>query len=354
MRARLRASDVLLAFAVLAAMVLVALLGRATGGGGFDTFASSDFRSGGYAAWFALLQREGISTQAFERRPAELDAQIATLIAATPTVASETGSRDAADQAALGRWVAAGGRLIALGAADAFRIAGSQATGVRPATDVARRTGGRLRGPLAANVARLAGLSADRLRHARRLGGVVLLADRGGPIVLRVPYGRGEIDYVSDPHPFDNQWIAHADNARLAFALAQSGASGAVAFDETLHGVLIERSWWQAISMPERTALGGIALAILLALAGSALRLGPAIALREVREPASDEFIAAVAALYERNHARRAAIALLAAGAQAAHGAAADELRRLAERQSPGNRDLIASAALARAIREGT
>jgi hypothetical protein len=352
MRAGLRLSDVLLAAAVLAGMVLVALLGKSPAAA-FDTFSASDFRSGGYAAWFALLQREGFETQAFARRPAELDARVATLIAATPTVASDTGSRDAADQAALGHWVAAGGRLIALGAADAFRIAGSHTIGVRPATATARRTGGPLYGPLARAVARLAGLSAERLRHARRLGGRVLLADRGGAIVLRVPYGRGAIDYVSDPHPFDNQWIAHADNARLAFALARPAGGGAVAFDETLHGVLIERRWWQAIDVPERTALVGIAFAILLALGGSALRLGPAIALREVREPASDEFVAAVAALYQRNRARRAAIALLAAGAQSAHGPAADELRRLAERETPADRDLIASAALARAIREG-
>jgi hypothetical protein len=182
----------------------------------------------------------------------------------------------------------------------------------------------------------------------------VLLGDRAGPIVVRIPTGRGEIDAVSDPHPFDNALIAQADNARLAFALARPRGGGAVAFDETLHGALIERRWWQAIDLPERVALAGIALAVLLALAGSALRLGPGIALREAREPASDEFIAAVAALYERNRARRAAIALLAAGAHAASGAAADELRRLAERQSPSDRDLIASAALARTIREGT
>jgi hypothetical protein len=350
--AGVRASDVLLALAVIAGMVFAALLGRSPAGG-FDTFASSDFRSGGYAAWFALLQREGLATQAFEQRPAELDARIDTLIAATPTLPAETGSRDAADQAALAHWVASGGRLIALGAGDAFRSTGSRVSGIRPPTVDARSPGGRLRGPLAASVAQLAGLSAQRFQLARGSSAGVLLADRSGPVVLRVPYGRGAIDFVSDPHLFDNGWIAHADNARLAFALARPRASGAVAFDETLHGVLIERTWWQAIDVPERTALAGIAIAILLALAGGALRLGPPIALREVREPASDEFVAAVAALYQRNKARRAAIALLAAGAQSAHGAAADELRRLAERQSPVDRDLIASAVLARAIREG-
>ena len=350
-RANLRASDLLLAVAVLAGMVLVAVLGR-TSGGGSDTFAASDFRSGGYAAWFTLLQREGITTQSFEHRPAELDARIATLIAATPVVPSDTGSRSAADQAALAGWVFAGGRLVAIGDGDAFQSAGSQAAGVRPKMLTVRRPRGPLRGPLAIGIAHLAGLSGDRFASSRR--DIALLVDGGGAIVVRVPYGRGEIDYVGDAQPFANRWIAHADNARLAYALAQSGARGAVAFDETLHGVLIERGWWQAIDVPERVALAGIALAMLIALAGSTLRLGPALVLREVREPASDEFIAAVAALYQRNGARRAAIALLAAGAQSAHGPAADELRRLAERQSPHDRDLIASAALARAIREGT
>ena len=54
------------------------------------------------------------------------------------------------------------------------------------------------------------------------------------------------------------------------------------------------------MSVPVRVALAGAVLTILIALAGGALRLGPPVSLRAAREPASDEFIAAVAALYRR------------------------------------------------------
>ncbi len=106
--------------------------------------------------------------------------------------------------------------------------------------------------------------------------------------------------------------------------------------------------------MPTRVALGGIALAIALALAGSALRLGPPLTMRPAREPASDEFIAAVAALYQRANARHAAIAMLAGGpSSAGTGPSAAELQRLVELRSPTERDVVDAAALAYALREG-
>ena len=75
--------------------------------------------------------------------------------------------------------------------------------------------------------------------------------------------------------------------------------------------------------------------------------------MRETREPASDEFVAATASLYERSRARHAALALLAHGARNANDAAAMQLRELAEREAPDDRDVIAGARLARISREG-
>ena len=296
---RVRASDASFVLLVLAGIVLVAVLNGRAPAAGSDTFASTDYRSGGYAAWYELLRREGVAVERFEGRPANLDASIDTLIAATPVVPAGADARRPADIAALARWVRDGGRLIALG-------------------------------------------------NGRPLGGAV-----GRLIAVRTPYGRGEIVAVADPHLFDNSLLATADNARLAFALARPRrAGGMVAFDEALHGAIVDRRWWQAIDVPQRVALGGIALAVLIALAGGALRLGPAVTLRVAREPASDEFVAAVAALYARTRSRRAALALLAMGARQAGGEAATQLRLLAEQPAPTDRDLIAGAVLARTIRE--
>jgi hypothetical protein len=156
---------------------------------------------------------------------------------------------------------------------------------------------------------------------------------------------------VSDPRLFANAALARDDNARLAYLLARPRLPGRiVAFDEALHGALLERGWLGALSVPVRVALAGSVLAILIALAGGALRLGPPVTLRATREPASDEFIAAVAALYRRAHARRAAIALLANDAGGPSETAV-QLRLLRERQSPSDADLIRSAALAHALR---
>jgi hypothetical protein len=296
----LNARDALLLVLLLAGLAAVAFL-QAPGADGRDTFASTDYRSGGYAAWYELLAREGVAVERFEHRPAELSADIDTLIAAAPVIPASESARGPADVDALARWVRGGGRLIALGQ----------------------------RRPLAGAGPRLA--------------------------PLRTPYGRGEIVTIPDPHPFDNGLITRADNARLAYALAKPRRpGGVVAFDEALHGAIVDRRWWNVIDVPQRVALGGTALAVLVAIAGSMLRLGPAVTLRSAREPASDEFVAAVAMLYERTKSRRAAIALLAAGAHNAGGDAVTQLRLLAERQSPTDRDLITSAALARTIREGS
>ena len=295
-----RSGEWVLGALVLVGIVLAALLDVTPPAAGSDTFASTDYRSGGYAAWYELLQREGITVERFERRPAELDRSIDTLIAANPVVPAGNDVRRPPDRAALAQWVRAGGRLIALGSGD----------------------------PLAGNGPKLAG--------------------------LRTPYGRGEIVSILDPHPFDNALLARADNARRAYVLAKPRrAGGIVAFDEALHGALVDRRWWNVLSVPQRVALGGIALAVLLALIASTLRLGPAVALRAAREPASDEFVAAVAALYERTGSRRAALGLLAAGAANASGAAAGQQRALAARPRPTDRDLVAGAVLARTIREG-
>jgi hypothetical protein len=294
-----RASDALLMVLMLAGIVLVAVLNSRPPETGADTFASTDYRSGGYAAWYELLEREGVAVDRFVSRPANLDSSIDTLIAAYPVAAGSENARAPADRAALAQWVRDGGRLIALGNRD----------------------------PLAGSGPR--------------------------PLALHKPYGRGEIVSVLDPRIFDNALLTRDDNARRAFLLARPRqAGGVVAFDEALHGTIVDRNWWQVIDVPQRVALGGIALAVLIALAGSALRLGPAVIMRAAREPASDEFVAAVAALYERSHARRAAIGLLATGARHASGEAVTQLQLLAERPAPTDRDLIASAVLARTIRE--
>jgi hypothetical protein len=91
-----------------------------------------------------------------------------------------------------------------------------------------------------------------------------------------------------------------------------------VAFDDGLHGALIDRPWYRALPLPVRVALGFGVLALALGLAGSALPGSPPMPSRPPREPTSAEFLDALAALYARTGARSATRDVLAADALAA------------------------------------
>jgi hypothetical protein len=350
-RLRERRSDAMLAALALAGLLLVALLTRPPQEAALDTYSAGDTRSGGYAAWDALLQREGVAVEHFQQRPIELDGTIDTLIDAYGVEAMPGDARLPADTDALAAWVRAGGRLIVIGS-DASVVQRERQKLARPIERTARASGGTLHGPAFGDaIASLATFSRQRFVPAKRRTRV-LLADRGGAIVERVAFGRGAIVYVSDPRMFSNAAIARDDNARLAYLLARPRRAGRiVAFDEALHAAIVERGWVATLSVPVRVALAGTVLVILIALAGGALRLGPPVTLRVVREPASDEFIRAIASLYARAGARREAIALLAAAADGPDEPAM-QLRALRERPQPTDADLIQSATLARALRK--
>jgi hypothetical protein len=353
MRGATARGDLIGVIVAVVALAILALVSREPASRGLDTFASDDVRSGGYAAWSTLLEREGVRAEPFERRAIELDPQLDTLIAAEPLV-YDPASWAPADVAAAADWVRGGGRLILIGG-DPL-VAGAERTSLlRPRTRLARATGGPLAGPLSGAVMQLAALGPTRF--VPRRGQTVLLSDRGGAIALRQPLGRGAVVFVSNPEPFTNANLGRADDARFAFLLAQPRRAGAsVAFDEAIHGALVDRRWWNVLSVPQRIALCGTLAALLFAGIAGALRLGPPVRLLPPREPTSAEFVAAVAALYGRTHARAHVITNLARVMLPAHvgpaSAAERALRDLAARGAPDDRDVIAGAVLAHTIRE--
>src|SRR6202035_4471389 len=116
-----------------------------------------------------------------------------------------------------------------------------------------------------------------------------------------------------------------------------------------------------ALTAPELLALALAALAGLLWLAHGIVPLGPPVRLRPPREPTSEEFVDALAALYERARARdHARDALLRDARRSLERAprtaenAALERRAAAAADEPLTDDaaLIAVARLARAARE--
>jgi hypothetical protein len=313
--------------------------------------------------------REGLRTERFVLRPIELDRRIDTLVSAQPPPAATNPSpRTAADMAALAAWVRAGGKLVYLGRSAAL---GDAETKVLELPfwlpDVGAR--GRLEGRRTVAVNALAALGPNRMLLVEHAGSAEL-SDTNGDIEVRYPLGNGEVVAVTDPAPFTNANIARADNARLAYLLAlPRRPGGVVAFDDGLHGALVDRPWYRALPVPVRVSLAFAGVALVLGLIGSALPGAPAMRLEPVREPTSGEFVAALAALYERTGARSAARSILVRAALAGAGPSDDRpssmseyaprplaaRRRLAgalDRPVSSDADLLAIAKLAYNVRK--
>jgi hypothetical protein len=325
MRGR-RWADIVAVVVVLAAVCVLAVVQDAAerrGQAPPDSYASTDYLPGGFHAWRALLEREGQRVDEFTLRPAALDRSIDTLIVAVPH--AQQGTWTDADQLALLRWVRGGGHLVLLdyGAGnDAMQLFSApkkpkpHGRGPRPAPTPAP-VAGALRGPYADAVRTLVPRGDDRyLPETAQERRDVLLGDGLGALAITMTRGNGTIVLVTQTAPFMNRALAHADNARLAYLIGRpSRSGGTVAFDDALHGALTERPWWQALPRSVDAALGVGALAFVLWIVLSVVRNGRPLPPLAPRDPTSAEFLAALAALYERTGARHYAADVLDAAA---------------------------------------
>lgn len=351
-----------LVIAALAVLVLVAvsLLGDRTQPPQASTRASGDFSFGGYRAWYELLEREGVRVEQFRRYHDGLgDSGIDTLIVAFPAAPVphfwSAGERDA-----LRAWVRRGGRLVDIGLTPP--AGKDDAKGESVFLDDTRGDRGPLHGAWSPLVASLPDRGGYRLVPEKRARVETLLRDKAGALVVRYRYGRGEVVGVSSAALFENRALGLGDAARLAYLVAQPGRrGGVVAFDESVRGDIIEKPWYRALTAPELLALALAALAGLLWLAYGIVPLGPAVRLRAPREPTSEEFLDAVAALYERARARdHARDALLRDARRSLERAPRTQAHAVLQRRAEAARyepstsddDLIAVAQLARAARE--
>jgi hypothetical protein len=318
---RIVSRDAVLAIAAALLVGLVAVLTNREPPERIDSYASDDYASGGYSAFAALLEREGVRTQAFVLRPAELDAATDTLVSAQPLPFSERAApRTPAELADVAAWVRRGGRLVYIGRNRGGDLAGLERERLALPSQrvVAGPRGSGFTGSFAPLVRRLDGLGNARLIVTPRRDVETLLADRLGAIAVRYPLGRGEVLALADPTPFVNGRLAHADDARFAYLIARPrAAGGTVAFDESLHGLLRDRPWYLALTPGQRAGAAFAGLALVLGLIGATLRGGAPVRLTAEREPTSAEFVAALAALRARTGAREATREALAAGVAA-------------------------------------
>ncbi|MBV8170598.1 MAG: DUF4350 domain-containing protein [Candidatus Eremiobacteraeota bacterium] len=351
----------------------------------FATFSSYDAHSGGYRAWYELLQREGFHVVRFGQRPAFLDASIGTLIASpnekevalrAQQTQDVTGVPQDIDFENLRAWVHDGGRLVWVtdGSWDDPLDLDTDSAGPKDDNAIPVALS-----PQTDGVSSVVGVDSLRVRPGTSPLYVPLLADSAGAVVAERRYGKGTILVVTDQSLFDNKHIALGDNAKLAYGLA-AGTSGTVAFDEYLHGYVSGSSWWTILPAPVRAALIIAVAGFTLLLVGTALRFGPTARLPENTERTSAEYLSSMAQLLARGRAARKALRDLAGvtlrdvasslglsdrataaqiAASARNGengetraAQIEELGRLQMRNEPANVDLLRAAQLSASLRK--
>ena len=269
-----------------------------------DSYSTHDAKSGGYRAWFELMQREGVNVERFELRPAFLDRSVRTLVWADPLpfdVRQQFMTKSDLD--ALDAWIRHGGRLVYLGHDDEAAAQGL--------LKLPRSTAKPVRGARAyvapqfasAGVSRYPAETKLRWSEGKR---TTLLSDARGPLVVEYPYGKGDIVAAIDEPGFTNANIGRPDRARLAYALAQP-QNGPIAFNESIHGFSTPEHWWAVVPRAFAIAIWCALGILLFAFAGAALRLGPPV-VPKPRDPNSAAFLDALAALFERGRAVRKAL----------------------------------------------
>ena len=323
----------------LAAFACFAIIGLLQYGGQqrtlerYDTFSSYDYQPGGYRAWYDLLAHEGVRVQRFERRPAYLNDAVNTLIVANNILdaiaRSENGQPAgffaSGDYTALARWVKNGGHLIWLtdsanaifttalqrvssgnaDPSDALRLPQIARSDLKNDEAIAVTAS-----PLTAGVHAVSGSARQRIPFANSAAVLPLVADDSGATVAWYPLGKGDIIVVTDESLFQNSRLAKADNARLSYDLVAAGLrpGALVAFDEWSHGHQSGDTWWTILPRPMQWAFAIFCGAVILALAGSAIRFGPAVRLSHNTERTSEEYVRSMAQLMRRAGATRKAV----------------------------------------------
>jgi hypothetical protein len=289
--------------------------------GSYDSYSSYDAASGGYRAWYELLEREGVRVARFERRPAFIDSSIDVYVISSDTYAMMARAQTGADAEsftdgdwdAIAKWVKAGGHLVWL--ADGVSV--SQSINAPPIS-----TSGPSRdeavsvapSPLTAGVRAVSGTSRLRAKFDAMSSAAPLVADDTGAVVTSYRSGRGAVTIVTDETLFENSRLDKADNARLAYDLATTGLTtrGSVAFDEWSHGYVAGDDWWSVLPRQFQVALIAIAGALVLLGVGTAFRFGPTVDPPAETGRTSAEYLASMATLYERGRGIRIAVEELA------------------------------------------
>jgi hypothetical protein len=270
-----------LAAACAAFIVGATVINGLTPGQGGPTSSSYASAPDGIGAYAELLARSGHPVTRL--RTALADAQLdpgRTLVLLDPDVLAQR------DVTAVRAFVSAGGRLVAGGQAPGAWLAGlladppswspdssTVASPLVPVPELAGVTLVRSAGHGAWREAHATlPVLADATRATRATGATGATGATRGLLTV-AGLGRGRVALLADSSPLQNQYLASADNAALALALA--GPPGRpVAFSESVHGYGTRRGL-AALPTRWKWALAGLLLAAVALIAARIRRLGP-------------------------------------------------------------------------------
>jgi hypothetical protein len=244
------------------------------GGPASSAYATSE---DGFAAYAELLRRAGHEVDRERELPRELDVAPGE----TTVVLADAGLVEDADAEALGRFVRAGGRLVAAGPAFGWP---RHVTESPPEWEEEPARSIRVLAPRAelARVRRLGGLATGSWATAG--GSLPLLGDGDASLLTVARAGAGEAFFLADSAPLRNETLPAADNAALALGLA-GPPTRRVAFLESYHG-FGEARGLEAIPTSWLVTLGGMLVAALAFMVARGRRLGPPeAAARELAPP---------------------------------------------------------------------
>jgi Domain of unknown function (DUF4350) len=260
----------------------------------------------GAAAYAELLQRSGHPVRRVRTPLAErpLDPGT-TLIVLDPEGVVPDEAR------AIGRFVRAGGRLVAAGASVRWLERVLDAPPVWAPSTPGRAS-------VVVPVPETAGVRTVAFAEGGRwesLGGALpILAAREGPVAAVARSGAGRVVLLADAAPFYNGQLARADDA--AFALGVAGADRRpAAFLETVHGYG-EATGLAALPARALWVLAGLAFAALAFVWSMARRLGPPEEAARPPAPPRRDYVEAVAAALAASGDRAGVASAAARGAR--------------------------------------
>ncbi|MFB3915382.1 MAG: DUF4350 domain-containing protein [Terriglobales bacterium] len=301
---RLSPSDrkiLLVAGGAFATLIVVALLFAGNDDSGEDTATTYSAASGGAKAAYLLLKESGYRVERWEESPRNLPAEKnAVLILADPIMFPSTEERTA-----LHSFVTRGGRLIATGPLAAMMLPQNDSV-----PELLQEMNWRQFESLApTGITRAAPqiTLAPQAHWRRDSSATPLYGDDQKVVVVRYPYGKGEIFWWASATPLSNAGVTRPGN--LEFFLASVGAkeNARVLWDEYFHGY--RKSVAATVSLsPIKWMFAQLAALAVAVLITFSRRSGP------VRDPVTEtrlsplEFVETLGNVYRRADAASVAV----------------------------------------------